>query len=178
MILQLLRHLLAIVVLPFSVAVAIPFWLARANGVTPSLRSDLPGLAAQASGLIMLGIGLPLFVASLRRFAVEGQGTLAPWDPPMRLVVRGPYRYVRNPMISGIVLVLFGEALVLLSRPHLRWALIFLAINAVYIPLFEEPFLALRFGDEYQEYSRHVPRLFPRWRPWEPEQRSTHSTGV
>ena len=97
---------------------------------------------------------------------MEGKGTLAPWDPPRRLVVRGPYAYVRNPMISGVVFVLFGEALLLLSRPHLEWALLFLLINAVYIPLLEEPLLRERFGDEYREYSRHVPRLMPRLTPW------------
>ena len=72
-------------------------------------------------------------------------------------------------MISGVVLVLFGEALVLLSRPHFGWALIFLAMNFVYIPLLEEPGLRHRFGDSYVEYCRHVPRLIPRLRPWEPE---------
>jgi protein-S-isoprenylcysteine O-methyltransferase Ste14 len=70
-------------------------------------------------------------------------------------------------MISGVMLVLFGEALVLLSRPHFEWALIFLGINAVYIPLVEEPLLAQRFGAEYREYCRYVPRLLPRWRPWD-----------
>jgi len=162
-----LRHLLAIAVLPFTVAVLIPLWLTRRNGTALAVGSNLGELLAQAAGLALLGLGLLLFGSSLRHFAVEGQGTLAPWDPPRRLVVQGPYRYVRNPMISGVVLVLFGEALVLLSRPHLQWALIFLAINAVYIPLFEEPLLALRFGKSYRNYRRHVPRLLPRWRPWE-----------
>jgi protein-S-isoprenylcysteine O-methyltransferase Ste14 len=69
-------------------------------------------------------------------------------------------------MISGVVFVLFGEALVLLSIPHLVWALVFLGLNFVYIPLFEEPQLKRRFGDAYVEYSRHVPRIFPRIRPW------------
>jgi protein-S-isoprenylcysteine O-methyltransferase Ste14 len=69
-------------------------------------------------------------------------------------------------MISGVVLLLFGEALVLLSRPHLEWALLFFLINAVYIPLLEEPLLRDRFGEEYREYCRHVPRLVPRVRPW------------
>jgi protein-S-isoprenylcysteine O-methyltransferase Ste14 len=58
---------------------------------------------------------------------------------------------------------------VLLSFPHLRWALIFLGFNAVYIPLIEEPLLAQRFGAAYQNYRRHVPRLLPRLRPWRPE---------
>jgi protein-S-isoprenylcysteine O-methyltransferase Ste14 len=164
---RILRHLVAIAVLPFTVAVLIPLWLARRNGTPLVVASSLGELALQAAGVALLSVGLLLFVSSLRRFVTEGQGTLAPWDPPQRLVVRGPYRYVRNPMISGVVLVLFGEALVLLSRPHLQWALIFLGINAVYIPLFEEPLLALRFGDSYQNYCRHVPRVLPRLRPWE-----------
>ncbi len=161
------RHLVAIALLPFTVAVLIPLWLARRNGTSLVLGSGLGELALQSLGLVLLSLGLLLFGASLRRFAVEGQGTLAPWDPPRRLVVRGPYRYVRNPMISGVVLVLFGEALVLLSRPHLQWAVIFLGINAIYIPLFEEPLLANKFGESYRNYCRHVPRLLPRWRPWE-----------
>jgi protein-S-isoprenylcysteine O-methyltransferase Ste14 len=155
--------------LPFTVTVLIPLWLARRNGITPVPASTTTGLLLQAGGLGLLCVGLLLFVASLRRFVTEGEGTLAPWDPPRRLVVRGPYRYVRNPMISGVVLVLFGEGMVLLSRPHLEWALIFLGINAVYIPLLEEPMLVERFGASYREYCRHVPRLLPRWRPWTPE---------
>jgi protein-S-isoprenylcysteine O-methyltransferase Ste14 len=72
-------------------------------------------------------------------------------------------------MISGVIILLVGEALVLLSRPHLEWAIIFLGINALYIPLFEEPVLKRRFGADYGEYCRHVPRLLPRLRPWEPK---------
>jgi protein-S-isoprenylcysteine O-methyltransferase Ste14 len=166
-VLWLIRHLVAITLLPFTVAVVIPVWLARRNGTPLAIGSSPSQLALQVSGLALLGVGLLLFVSSLRRFATEGRGTLAPWDPPRRLVVRGPYRYVRNPMISGVLLVLFGEGLILLSRPQLEWALIFLGINAVYIPLFEEPMLAARFGESYREYCRHVPRLLPRWRPWE-----------
>ena len=164
--LRLLRHLLAIAILPFSVTVLVPVWLARRNGIALAPGASPPALLAQAAGGAILVIGLILFVASLRRFDREGAGTLAPWDPPRRLVVRGPYAYVRNPMISGVVFVLLGEALLLLSRPHLEWALIFLLINAVYIPLLEEPLLRERFGDEYPEYCRHVPRLLPRLRLW------------
>jgi protein-S-isoprenylcysteine O-methyltransferase Ste14 len=164
--LWLLRHLLAIGVLPFTMAVLVPVWLARRNGIAPTLGATVGEVAAQLAGLALLVLGLILFVASLRRFATEGRGTLAPWDPPRALVVRGPYRYVRNPMISGVVFVLFGEGLVLLSRPHLVWAVTFLGINALYVPLLEEPLLEQRFGEAYREYCRHVPRLFPRLRPW------------
>jgi protein-S-isoprenylcysteine O-methyltransferase Ste14 len=69
-------------------------------------------------------------------------------------------------MISGVVLVLFGEALLLLSRAHLIWAVAFLAINTLYIPVLEEPLLERRFGADYREYCRNVPRLLPRLRPW------------
>jgi protein-S-isoprenylcysteine O-methyltransferase Ste14 len=161
-----LRHFLAVILLPFAVAVVIPVWLARRNGVVVGVGATLPEIGLQAIGLLILAIGALLFTASLRRFVTEGRGTLAPWDPPRRLVVRGPYRYVRNPMISGVALVLFGEALLLLSRPHTLWALTFFSINALYIPLLEEPLLEQRFGADYREYCRNVPRLLPRVRPW------------
>jgi protein-S-isoprenylcysteine O-methyltransferase Ste14 len=169
MMVWLLRQLIAIAVLPFTMAVLIPAWLARRNGILPSVGSSLVQIGLQSAGMVLLTVGLLLFAASLRDFITQGRGTLAPWDPPRELVTRGPYRYVRNPMISGVVLVLFGEALVLLSFPHIQWALIFLGINAVYIPLIEEPLLAQRFGAAYRNYRRHVPRLLPRLRPWKPE---------
>ena len=165
-VLGVLRHTLAIAVLPFTMAVLVPVWLARREGLVLAPATSATGLLEQVCGLALLVLGLMLFVASLRRFATEGRGTLAPWDPPRALVVRGPYRYVRNPMISGVLLVLVGEALVLRSRPHLVWAGIFFAINATYIPLLEEPDLESRFGERYREYCRHVPRLIPRFQPW------------
>ena len=152
--------------LPFTVTVLVPVWLARRNGVALGLADTVPGIGLQAFGAVILGLGVGLFAASLERFATEGEGTLAPWDPPRRLVVRGPYRHVRNPMISGVALILFGEAAALVSRPHLLWALTFLAVNAIYIPLLEEPFLRERFGEAYREYCRNVPPLVPRLRPW------------
>jgi len=166
---KLARHLLSVALLPFSVAVLVPLWLARNNNTSPVIGTTGPQMLVQVVGLLLLAVGLILFSAALRNFVTEGEGTLAPWDPPRRLVVRGPYRYVRNPMISGVVFVLFGEALTLLSRPHFIWALIFLAVNSIYIPLLEETGLRHRFGDSYVEYCRHVPRLIPRFRPWESE---------
>jgi protein-S-isoprenylcysteine O-methyltransferase Ste14 len=165
---MLLRHALAIAVLPFTVTVVVPVWIARRYGIVPAIGSSAPVLALQLAGLVVLAIGLLLFVTSLRRFANDGRGTLAPWDPPRRLVVHGPYRYVRNPMISGVVFVLAGQAALLASTPHALWALTFLVINLVIIPLLEEPFLEERFGEAYREYCRHVPRILPRTTPWSP----------
>jgi protein-S-isoprenylcysteine O-methyltransferase Ste14 len=146
----------------------VPWWIAARYGIVPTLGSSRAALIFQAAGLPVLIVGLLLFFSSLRRFAAEGHGTLAPWDPPRYLVVQGPYRYVRNPMISGVVFVLAAEAMLLLSGAHAFWAFVFIGINFVYIPLVEEPFLRLRFGQAYREYCRHVPRVFPRLQPWSP----------
>ena len=171
----LIRHLLAIAALPFVVAVLVPMWVARRNHVVLAPGTTLLQLLAQIAGVSLLLIGLSLFLSSLRRFVTEGKGTLAPWDPPRQLVIRGLYRHVRNPMISGVLFVVFGEALILLSEPHALWALTFLLLNVVYIPLFEEPQLRRRFGEPYVEYCRHVPRFVPRLRPWEPTAPGAHA---
>ena len=166
-----LRHLFAIAALPFVMAVVIPVWLSRRyeSSPTPDVRALTSlSILGRVAGLCFILIGLFLFIQSVRRFAIDGKGTLAPWDPPRNLVIRGPYRFVRNPMISGVIFVLVGEALFLLSQPHALWALTFFAINAVYIPLLEEPQLRQRFGGEYDEYCKNVPRLIPRLTPWQP----------
>jgi protein-S-isoprenylcysteine O-methyltransferase Ste14 len=72
-------------------------------------------------------------------------------------------------MISGVIFILFGEALVLLSQAHGVWAASFLLLNLVYIPLVEEPQLEARFGDAYREYRKHVRRFLPRLRAWVPD---------
>jgi protein-S-isoprenylcysteine O-methyltransferase Ste14 len=162
-----LRQLLSVLILPVTVTVVIPLWIGRRTGVEFRPPGDIAGLLSVGAGAFSLCVGLLLFGASLGRFVSEGKGTLAPWDPPRRLVATGPYRYVRNPMISGVIFLLVGEALVLRSSPHAAWALAAAAVNAVYIPLLEEPQLERRFGDDYRRYCRHVPRLLPRLRPWD-----------
>jgi len=146
----------------------VPVWIAHRYAVSLVLASSAGEMALQLVGLVLLAVGLVLFVASLRRFASDGRGTLAPWDPPATLVVSGPYRFVRNPMISGVLFILFGETLVLVSLPHGVWTVAFLLLNLLYIPLVEEPQLERRFGESYREYCRHVPRIVPRPSPWAP----------
>ncbi len=162
----LVRHLVAVAVLPVTVTILVPLWIARRNDTAVGLGANAVQIGAQMAGIVALIVGLVLFSASLRRFAVDGRGTLAPWDPPEKLVVSGPYRYVRNPMISGVLFILFAEALVLLSWPHAVWAASFLVLNMVQFPLIEEPQLERRFGDSYREYCKHVRRFVPRLRPW------------
>jgi protein-S-isoprenylcysteine O-methyltransferase Ste14 len=157
---------IAVVVLPVTVTILVPIWIARRFSVSLAFPDSFLGSLGVAAGLACLALGLTLFVACLRLFAGEGEGTLAPWDPPRALVVSGPYRYVRNPMISGVLAVLLGEALFLRSLPHFAWALCFAALNLVYIPLVEEPDLQRRFGESYRRYCEHVPRVVPRVSPW------------
>lgn len=166
------KHLRAILLLPVMVTVVIPAGLVYSTGLNSSfLRQAVPGsrFLFPVLGVLSVGLGLALMIATIRLFATVGHGTLAPWNPTQRLVVRGVYRRVRNPMISGVVAVLLGEALLTASLPLAGWFLTFAFINAVYIPLSEEPGLARRFGDEYEEYRRNVPRWVPRLRAWTPD---------
>ena len=119
-------------------------------------------------GVVLIGIGLALVTWTVSLFARIGKGTLAPWDPTSRLVVVGPYRHVRNPMISGVLTVLLGEAALFGSLPLLVWFGAVFALNAIYFPLVEEPGLRERFGEDYDAYRANVPRWLPRLRPWEP----------
>lgn len=162
----LVRLAVAIIVLPCTVTVLIPVWIVHSQDTPPGLPSSPAGWAAAVAGFLVLCAGAGLFLACVARFATVGRGTLAPWDPPRELVVDGPYAHSRNPMISGVILLLLGEALLLRSPPHLAWAGVFFLINATYIPLLEEPLLRARFGERYEAYARHVPRLIPRLRPW------------
>ena len=76
------------------------------------------------------------------------------------------YAYVRNPMITGIFLILTGEACLLGSYAIGIWTVLFLVINLIYFPLSEEPGLRARFGKEYDTYCKNVPRYIPRLTPW------------
>jgi protein-S-isoprenylcysteine O-methyltransferase Ste14 len=162
------RHVRAIGLLPVVGAGIVP-----AAIVVASEGGDIGwGLDGAAAALtVVLGIllalaGLALMWRTILLLARLGEGTLAPWDPTTKLVVAGPYRYVRNPMIGGVALVLLGEAAVFGSVPLLVWTAGFLTVNAVWFPLFEEPALTRRFGDDYRVYMRSVPRWIPRRRPW------------
>lgn len=117
-------------------------------------------------GLLAIGLGLVLMVATIRLFVTVGKGTLAPWNSTQRLVVQGAYRHVRNPMIAGVFFVLLGEAVLAASLPILGWFVFFVIANAVYIPLAEEPGLVKRFGADYLLYTQNVPRWIPRLRGW------------
>jgi protein-S-isoprenylcysteine O-methyltransferase Ste14 len=153
------RQALAVVLLPFAATIVVP-------GLIIWSTDEASFWWGSVAGLALVAVGLVLAVWTIRLFATEGKGTLAPWDPTSKLVVRGPYRHVRNPMISGVAFILAGEALLVGSTALALWFAAFAAVNAVYIPLVEEPGLRRRFGEDYDIYREHVPRWLPRLRPW------------
>ena len=158
----------AIVILPGTALVYIPgamLWLVAESGAAISLA----GLARPRFwfALVLGASGLAFAVWTVRLFRTVGEGTPAPWAPPKRLVVRGPYRHVRNPMITSVLLMLGAESLFFGSWHLAGWMLVFLLGNAVYFPLVEERALERRFGDAYRLYKANVPRWIPSWRSWD-----------
>jgi protein-S-isoprenylcysteine O-methyltransferase Ste14 len=106
-----------------------------------------------------------LLAACIWEFARSGRGTLAPLDPPRELVVRGLYRYVRNPMYLGVSLIVLGEALLTGSRGLMvYWIIWFLVVN-LFVRFYEEPTLRRQFGQSYERYAHAVGRWVPRLPP-------------
>src|SRR5579883_1199778 len=159
-----LRAILAILILPFVAIVVVPYIIVATAG---SASIDLTKIWLLV-GILPAGLGLYLMYSTISMFWNVGEGTLAPWDPPKKLVVRGIYRHVRNPMITGVTLIIIGEAILFASIPMLVWAIAFFAANIIYLPLVEEPQLEKRFGSDYATYKANVPRWLPRIKPWEP----------
>lgn len=164
-----LRQLQAFL-LPITVTILVPLLILTSTNTNIGLGLPTPiNLLPAVFGLLLIVGGLMLVVVTISWFITIGKGTLAPWAPTRRLVVVGIYRYVRNPMISGVGAIVFGEALFFGSNGLFIWALCFVIINLIYIPLSEEPGLRKRFGAEYDEYARNVPRWIPRRSPWAPD---------
>jgi protein-S-isoprenylcysteine O-methyltransferase Ste14 len=161
-----MRHVLSILLLPFLVVVIVPYGLltALAAGDTRWADGSLLVWLPRAAGAVLLVAGLALFGWCVTLFVTVGRGTLAPWDPTRHLVAVGAYRYVRNPMISGVALMLLGQALLWGSGALAIWAGAFVLINHVYFVLSEEPGLERRFGEKYRLYKANVPRWIPRIR--------------
>ncbi len=160
----------AIALLPGMVLIVVPaLVLHTTRSLNPGWSLPAPWSGATILlGALLILLGVSLMAGTIRLFVAVGRGTLAPWNPTQRLVVRGPYRHVRNPMISGVLCVLLGEAILLGSLVILAWFACFALINLIYIPLAEEPGLLRRFGEDYRLYREHVPRWIPRRRPWQP----------
>lgn len=141
-----------------ALLVFLPARILASAGIT---RPPMFGPAALA-GVVLTAAGALLALACVVTFAIVGQGTPAPFDPPRRLVVAGPYRYLRNPMYLGAVLALAGAALFYRSVALLAYAVLFLTAAHLFVLGYEEPTLGRRFGTDYEAYRLRVRR----WLPW------------
>ena len=155
-----LRSVVWAILLPGLIAGYVPW---RFFGLR-RLRLDLLSLE-QVAGLLCIAVGIALLAICIWEFARSGRGTLAPVDAPTHLVVRGSYRYVRNPMYLSVTAILLGEALLARSQSLvLYWALWFLAAN-LFVIGYEEPTLRRRFGQSYELYTQQAGRWLPYFKP-------------
>jgi protein-S-isoprenylcysteine O-methyltransferase Ste14 len=115
----------------------------------------------QIIGMILASAGAVVALWCIFTFAWIGRGTPAPFDPPRRLVIRGPYRFVRNPMYIGATLALGGAALFYESVPLLAYGAIFLLACHLFVVSYEEPTLQRTFGPGYEAYCHRVRRWWP-----------------
>lgn len=155
------RSLLWTILLPGLFAGYIPWRYFGLRSVVIDLRQPLHWIA-----LVSIAVGTVFLGLCILEFARSGRGTLSPVDPPRNLVIRGPYRYVRNPMYLSVTLIVLGEVLLTRSRGLLAfWALWFAAVN-LFVLAYEEPTLRSQFGAGYERYSAAVGRWLPRLQPW------------
>lgn len=145
-----------LVLAPGVVAGLVPWWM---TGWRPGAAYPA---AVRIIGAILAAAAAAALLYAFAQFALEGRGTPAPPLPTERLVVRGLYRYVRNPMYLAVLAIIAGQAL-LLSRPVLLGYAA--AVGAAFIAFvygYEQPALVRRYGAQYEAYRQAVPAWWPR----------------
>jgi protein-S-isoprenylcysteine O-methyltransferase Ste14 len=146
---------------PGFVAGAVPWWISRWRWQPPFFGFK----GFRVVGALLIAAGIPIVLDSFVRFAAAG-GTPAPVFPTQHLVVKGFYRYMRNPMYVGVVLVILGQGLLLGNVHILVYVLIPWLAAHVFVLTYEEPTMRRTFGAEFESYAAQVPRWVPRLRPW------------
>lgn len=149
----------AILSLPALAGLAVPLlvgWL------------DPWGGAFDFEALSVVALGSLIVYSTVRAFFTQGRGTLAPWDPPRRLVTTGLFARSRNPMYIGVLVVVAGWAATFRSPLTAAYAFVLVLGFHVRVLVHEEPWAEATFGDEWRRYRGHVPRWVPRVRPWNP----------
>ena len=156
----LLRSIFFTFLQPGTVTVLIPYWLISSRRAGTFSNHQ----ALRYLGLPLIVIGAARLLWSIWKFFSEGRGTISPIDPPKHLVVRGLYRYVRNPMYVAVVTTLIGEAIFFISAPVLIEAGVFFVLANLFVAFYEEPALRRQFGESYERYLQTVGRWIPRYR--------------
>ncbi len=153
----------AILILPFNVLVTIPAIILYFSKFRLINFSQPVALVFM---IILFLCGFYLMISTMRLFAAVKHGSPAPWNPVDRLIVTGPYAYVRNPMLGGVFLTLGGECLLFQGWALFGYFVFFVVVNAIYFPFREEKELSQRYGKAYDVYKANVPRFIPRRTPW------------
>jgi protein-S-isoprenylcysteine O-methyltransferase Ste14 len=157
---------------PGPIAVIIPWFI---SGWRVELATGA-WILPQLLGVVMIAGGLPALLASIARFVHEGRGTLAPIVPTEKLVIRGAYRLVRNPMYIAVLAMIFGQSLVFQSWALVAYGTMVAVVFDLFVRFYEEPALQRTFGDEYVRYCAAVSRWAPRSSPWRGEGPSVRQT--
>jgi len=150
--------LTATILVPGVAVLVVPTWILQATGGLAAAPTGL--FAVLLIGLALLGAGMVIWVSVT--FVHRGRGTPVPTVPPQNFIAVGLYRFVRNPMYIGVLLILFAEAILFRSAWILLYAaLLWLALHTFAV-MVEEPQLERRFGDAYRDYRAQTPRWLPR----------------
>ncbi len=150
---MLIKALLAFLLLPMMVAGTIPVLI---------ILFAPHHFVGYWWGRLPFSLGCLMLFMSVIAFYVEGNGTLAHWSPPKKMIRSGCYKYTRNPMYVGVILILIGESLISGSLWLLVWmAGVTIAFN-YHIRKVEEPWLQKTFGEEWFKLEKDVPRWWPR----------------
>ncbi len=155
--------LVFLVLAPGVVTGVVPWLITRWETDTPAPWWG----PVRVAGVVLIAAGALTLLPAFVRFVVEGIGTPSPVAPTGRLVVGGPYRYVRNPMYLAVLALVVGQALTLGRLELLLYAAALAVAFVAFVTWYEEPTLRRTFGDTYEAYRQAVPAWWPRLRPWD-----------
>ncbi len=145
-----LKNILFTALVPGTVGVYLPLYFGGRGGGVNDWWNWL--------GIPFLATGFGVLLVCIRDFAIRGQGTPFPLDPPQNLVTGRLYRTTRNPMYVGLMIVLTGWVLWFSSMQLVWYALVTGIVVHLFVVFVEEPFLKKQFGDAYDAYRKKVPR--------------------
>ncbi len=160
------------IILPGTVCILFPLlllWIFDKQPFLP-IPSQIPVFFIL--GILVMALGIALWFDCILIFYKIGKGTLMPLSKieTKKLVIAGPYKYVRNPMIIGVIITIIGEGLLFLSASILIYTAFVFFLNLIYIPLKEEKGLEARFGSEYLNYKKQVRGWIPRFHSYSAEE--------
>ena len=155
-----LKSAVATIVVPGAACVLIPYYIL----ISAQISLTPPLGILQVMAILIAGLGLYMVVWVSTVFVRQGKGTPIPIDPPTRFVITGLYRYVRNPMYVGALLIVLAEAVYFGSPWLVLYAVGLWAALHTALVVFEEPQLKKRFGADYEQYLKAVPRWIPKMR--------------